>query len=430
MRVVLSILTLTVLFAATAFGQWDFVKVFPDSSLMGGSGAHGIAVDPEGKVWVQLYGATDSIDTGGGVYASTRVLQVFHPDGTPASFSPIKTVTYTGGTDTLYNSARGLGTDEMGNILASHFDRIYKIDYKTGLGIAMVEPKDDNTLTAVASTSTGDVIVGFVIPPNPIMIFDKDFNLIGNVVDTAAGFARSLTVSADGNDVYWGGFNRAVYKYHSANGTFGPYSQVDTVLKGFSAESFSWNPKTSNLWASAGSSNDLPNQWWDMGSNYYAPFTWYEVKSDGSTGEFIQWSGDVSGDPRPRAIAFSVTGDTAYVGQFNQSGIPAVQMFIHPSVTSVQRLDGVVPDGYALEQNFPNPFNPSTEIRFSIGTAGFTTVRVYDMLGREVAQLVNSELEAGTFTARFNAYDLPSGTYVYEIVSGGVRLTKKMMLLK
>ena len=88
------------------------------------------------------------------------------------------------------------------------------------------------------------------------------------------------------------------------------------------------------------------------------------------------------------------------------------------------------PTAYKLLQNYPNPFNPTTEIKFSIAKSGLVTLKVYDILGREVATLVNRELNTGNFTVRFNASNLASGTYIYHLSAGDVQISKKMVLLK
>jgi hypothetical protein len=99
----------------------------------------------------------------------------------------------------------------------------------------------------------------------------------------------------------------------------------------------------------------------------------------------------------------------------------------------VEQEEGI-PMEYALRQNYPNPFNPSTEIRYSLAKAGFTTVKIYDLLGREVATLVNQDQQPGNYTVRFNTTSVSSGlstgAYFYRIESGDFRDIKKMMLLK
>jgi hypothetical protein len=106
-------------------------------------------------------------------------------------------------------------------------------------------------------------------------------------------------------------------------------------------------------------------------------------------------------------------------------------------ITSVNQKDNQAPSKFSLSQNFPNPFNPSTEINYSIPQYGFVTLKVYNLLGQEVTTLVNKEQKAGDYTVNFNAANLPtgrqglaSGVYMYRIQSGNLSLTKKMILLR
>ena len=78
----------------------------------------------------------------------------------------------------------------------------------------------------------------------------------------------------------------------------------------------------------------------------------------------------------------------------------------------------------------PNPFNPTTKISYSLPEANFVTLKVYDMLGREVSTLVNETKPAGTFEVEFDASKLSSGTYVYKLNAGGYQTVKKMTLTK
>lgn len=98
--------------------------------------------------------------------------------------------------------------------------------------------------------------------------------------------------------------------------------------------------------------------------------------------------------------------------------------------TSVQKNEVVQPNGFSLEQNFPNPFNPSTQIKFSVGTSSFVSVKVFDALGREVRTLVNQQLEIGAYTATLSADNLSSGMYYYTLQAGSFKETKKMLLMK
>lgn len=90
----------------------------------------------------------------------------------------------------------------------------------------------------------------------------------------------------------------------------------------------------------------------------------------------------------------------------------------------------VLPEEFHLYINYPNPFNPTTTINYSIQKAGEVNLKVYDMLGTEVASLVNERQEAGNYSIEFNASDLPSGIYVYRLSAGNFVDTKKLILLK
>jgi hypothetical protein len=88
------------------------------------------------------------------------------------------------------------------------------------------------------------------------------------------------------------------------------------------------------------------------------------------------------------------------------------------------------PTDYSLSQNYPNPFNPSTAISYSLSKAGFVTLKVFNILGNEVATLVNEDKAAGQYNVEFDASNLPSGIYFYKIQTGSFSDTKKMILLK
>jgi hypothetical protein len=92
--------------------------------------------------------------------------------------------------------------------------------------------------------------------------------------------------------------------------------------------------------------------------------------------------------------------------------------------------NGKVPDHFGLEQNFPNPFNPSTQLQFSIATACDVRLTIFDILGREIAELVHERLASGTYTVHWNAHDLPSGIYLYRLTAGTFVSTKKLSLQK
>jgi hypothetical protein len=89
-----------------------------------------------------------------------------------------------------------------------------------------------------------------------------------------------------------------------------------------------------------------------------------------------------------------------------------------------------MPTEFVLNQNYPNPFNPTTKITFSIAESGLTTLKIYDILGREVETLVSEELNPGKYIVNFNAENLASGIYIYSLRSKNKIINKKMSFIK
>ncbi len=100
-----------------------------------------------------------------------------------------------------------------------------------------------------------------------------------------------------------------------------------------------------------------------------------------------------------------------------------------PTGTGDEQVTGK-PDSYQLYSNYPNPFNPVTTIKYSIPVRNFVTLKVYDILGNEVASLVNTEKEPGNYSITFSADKLSSGVYIYKIQAGNFIDSKKMILMK
>ena len=97
---------------------------------------------------------------------------------------------------------------------------------------------------------------------------------------------------------------------------------------------------------------------------------------------------------------------------------------------SISEISGVIPEKYTLEQNYPNPFNPVTNINFSIPHRSFVKITVFDILGKEIQNLINEELNEGNFKIDFNGSSLPSGIYFYKIETNDFVQVRKMTLLK
>jgi WD40 repeat protein len=197
---------------------------------------------------------------------------------------------------------------------------------------------------------------------------------------------------------------------------FSEFALADSSLEAMSIETSAWDP-AGNLWVSHDSRGDGP----------YSNLTWYAY--DVSTKELVDSLAWINGEDGelPRGIDFSPDGNIAYIGSF-ANGTARIQKVVK-SGTDVKELRGL-PTEYELSQNYPNPFNPTTVINFSIPESGLVSVKVYNALGQQVAELVNEVKAAGSYAVDFNAANLSSGMYIYKISAGNFSATRKMMLLK
>lgn len=136
---------------------------------------------------------------------------------------------------------------------------------------------------------------------------------------------------------------------------------------------------------------------------------------------------NVDGDPESEVL---------YTQGYSRSNptdepVPIVILDYQFTPVSVERIADFIPTDIYLEQNYPNPFNPTTNIKFGITNAANVDLRIYDMLGNEVAVIVDNQfMNAGNYSAKFNADGLSSGIYLYQLKAGDIKITKKMQLIK
>jgi hypothetical protein len=129
--------------------------------------------------------------------------------------------------------------------------------------------------------------------------------------------------------------------------------------------------------------------------------------------KFVGWTGDLSGSDNPAMLKLDGSRNVTATFEEIDTGIATE-----------------LPDEYSLSQNYPNPFNPRTTIKFALKAQGHTTIKVFDMLGREVTTLVDKDMAAGRYDIQFHDVTLSSGVYFYTIKSGDFKATRKMILMK
>lgn len=174
----------------------------------------------------------------------------------------------------------------------------------------------------------------------------------------------------------------------------------------------------------------------EINTNTFEVSPWYDVDWVGwrlvtwdlTLGETGTWLGNGILEPPLRFDSFQMT----YEAGNQRSGVHYFDdlRFATFDPVGVEVEDGVLPIAYNLEQNYPNPFNPSTMIRFSIPEASNVKIIISDILGKEIATLVNSELSAGSYSVNFDASNVSSGVYFYTLLTENFKQSKKMLLMK
>ena len=449
--------------APAASAQWTYDGTFPADGSAPTPHNHGLAVDPEGKVWVQAYypftGDSVAVDPAvaaastPGCNATTNncrvvALYVFNPDGTQADFSPLSIVELPGGeADTLgggtiinstgvkvwdYSSGRGVTAGPDGDIFAAFFNTLYKFDYETGAVLDKLEPTifDTRGLAGPSVDAAGNVYLTGVFNGDPFAIFDPNLDYLETIVAADGGFNRAVLAIPEADGVSASltaialNYSEDVATVYQRADEFAEWDSTGVAFEGMSAESAAIHPVTGNIWVSAGSPNDPPSSPWQQ-------HTWYEFTVEDALAnaqptplDSIVWEGGADG--RPRAIAFSPDGQTAYVGEFNLAS-PAVQKFVFAGTAAVE---GPSVEGVTLHQNAPNPFTASTTIRYELDAPATVRLTVYDALGRAVATLADGTQSAGTHTETFRANGLAGGVYSYVLQVDGSALTGRMVLMR
>jgi hypothetical protein len=147
-----------------------------------------------------------------------------------------------------------------------------------------------------------------------------------------------------------------------------------------------------------------------------------------STNNGTSWTAVNSGLTNPYVWSLAVSGTNLFAGTYEGGGVwrrPLSEM-----ISAVYLSSSELPTEFSLEQNYPNPFNPVTNFQFSIVNRQLTILKVYNVLGQEVATLVNEVKQPGTYTVQWDASGMASGMYFYRIQAGDFVATRRLLLLK
>jgi hypothetical protein len=264
--------------------------------------------------------------------------------------------------------------------------------------------------------------------------------LVGTGAVGSAYQGHSVALSADGNTAIVGGYfdssgAGATWIFTRSSGVWSQQGSklVGTGVLGTAEQGYSVALSTDGNTAIVGGYSD----------SSYAGAAWVFTRSSGvwsQQGSKLVGTGALGSAEQGYSVALSADGNTAIVGGPSDSSSVGATWVFTRSGTPVREEAANVPSQFVLEQNYPNPFNPSTKIQFTIvstqsgsasgGNRQLTFVKVYDVLGREVATLVNEVKEPGTYTVQFDGSNLASGVYFYRLQAGTYVETKKLLLLR
>ncbi len=298
-------------------------------------------------------------------------------------------------------------------------------------GLSVALSSDGNTAIVGGYLDANQVGAAWVFTRSAGVWSQQGNKLVGTGYVQFPTQGRSVALSADGNTACVGGNgdNAARGAVWMFTRTGGVWAQQGNKLVGTGAVG---NAQQGWSVALSADGNTLVES--GIVDNGLSGALWSFKRTAGvwsQQGTKFLGTGNVGNAWQGYSVSMSSNATTLLEGGIaDASSTGAAWVFTAPG-TAVREIEGLgIPQAFALEQNYPNPFNPSTEIRFTISGAGFVSLRVFDVLGREVATLANQTLQPGGFSATWDAAHAPSGTYFYRLQSGDLSETRKMVLTK
>ena len=479
--------------------DWAMESVFLDRMMPrdDGHGIHGCEVAPDGNVWVAAYGQTlmESGDTliNGTDTTLVRPIWVLDGDGNHVSFSPIRFVTNADGSaDTLDNSARGLSLDQNGNLIYSYYNELLRFNYQTGELMNRYFPVYDeagstSSLTEATVDDAGNIYVSWVAgAARPVVKISPDMTSQSTVYSAGVNYNRTTTVNPAGDMLFmgstWGagGITALVantlgtafehgMQYGEVEHTWDVYDiTYDTTIAGtdttITADTVTtsttggvdiwpetldmnlgvlWAGETDPAWYSSFSEgitspHQYAGEWIGFSTNGGA------IVDNFGVGQSVAATDDASAlaatgvTCNPRAMGKSADGMTLYVADFSTN---VIQKWTNASPVTLTIDDDsqddspIVAKGYALNQAYPNPFNPSTTISYEVGRTGNATLEIFNLRGELIRTLKEGWHFNGRHQVSWDGKDnsgmqVPSGTYIYRLSSAEVSFSKRVTFMK
>jgi hypothetical protein len=323
-------------------------------------------------------------------------------------------------------------TPPLSDLIYTASDSLYTIDFSdlTPIPVGSFEGPE---IDGMAVNPIDSVLIGISMGTSSSTLYKIDPVLGGCVplVTIPAGNIRAIAFSPSGT-LFAAQKSGSLYKI---NTTTGEATLIGTAT-GVQYASIAFNPIDGNLFASVskfvGSSKDAIY----IVDTLTAAATLLGLTGDGASTPSITFNTDGTlyglkgtGSETNKLITINtLNGGGTEIASLGMSGLQTI--FISSIIVGVEDEINYVPTSYELHQNYPNPFNPSTTFRYSIPTQSKVVLKLYDILGNEIATLMDEEKQVGIYELTWNAANLPSGVYFYQLRAGSFVETKKMLLLK
>lgn len=349
--------------------------------------------------------------------------------------------------------------------------KYYKLGDSTGYGaVDVIYSKNNFIYTLSVKYNVGDIVIKYDLNGNQIwqsgdtiggikMYLDNQDNVIvggyftngtyngadlGMVKYDSSGnmlWLKTYNSSYGENDIAYNvaiDFNGNSY-ITGVGGQVGQMGWDYTTIKYNTTGDSVWvkryNPATaSDDWAFSVAADKYGNAYVTGKSNNYNLGYGYTTIKYSPTGEQLwvkRYDGGFSyGNSEAKKIIVDTNLNIYVSGNSDISGITEIATIKYSQLTGIQTISNNVPDKFLLYQNYPNPFNPSTVVRFSLPVASQVSLKVYDVMGREVQTLVNERVQAGSYEVKFDGSNLNSGVYFYRIITDEFNDTRRMLLLK